>query len=282
MKLVAFLLLIISTFSSSAHAKDHLFFGITDNHRPHVYLNDEEQPSGSLIDYLSTLCADLDVECSFQTNNFFNHIEQLQGGQINALLVTDSVLLPATDEIIFTPPICKTLPIFIYKIQSDKPVFKSIDQFKNITIGVHQDSSYHLYLLDEYHSHSLIKPYSLIESGIFDLANDRIDALLAEKSFFEARVATTTLASKKKNYYLEMIELGKINQPFKTMSLALKKEDTELHEKFTKAINAHGPTVSCVDLVRKALKKDNSTELPSDASQSELLTQGNGTNETIK
>lgn len=282
MKLPVAFLLIISTFVSSAHTKEHLFFGITDNHRPHVYLNNEEQPSGTLVDYLSALCIDLDVECSFHTDNFFKHIEQLQGGQINALLVTDSVLLPAIDQIIFTPPLCKTSPVFIYKIQSDKPVFKSIEQIRNVTIGVHQDSSYHLYLLDEYHRHSIIKPYSLIESGIFDLANGRIDALLTEKSFFEARVATTTLASKKKSYYLEMVELGKINQPFKTMSLALKIEDTELHEKFTKAINAHAPTTSCVDLVRKTLKKDNSTELPSDASYSEPPTQGNGTNETTK
>ena len=112
-------------------------------------------------------------------------------------------------------------------------------------------------MLDEYHSHSQIKPYSLIESGVFDLVNDRIGAFLAEQSFFDSQVATTTLVSKKKSYYLDTISAEKIELPFKTMSLALRAKDTELYETLTKAINSHGPTLSCVDLVHKSLNQGN-------------------------
>lgn len=272
--LFALTLLIGSTLLSSVQGREALYFGIMDNHRPHVYLNTEEQPSGSLINYIHTLCKELDSECNFSTGSLFNHLEELQSGQINALLITDSVLLPATDEIIFTPPLCTIKPVFIYKIRSGKPDFKSLDEIKNVTIGVHLNSSLHIHLLDEYSSHSHIKPYSLIESGVFDLANDRIDALLAEQSFFEARVATTTLVSKKKSYYLDTLA-EKTELPFKTMSLALRANDTELYNELSKVIASHGPTESCVDLVRDTLKKDNSAESSSEVSESESPEQGN-------
>lgn len=279
---ITFALLLSGSLFSSIQAKQSLSFGIVDNHRPHVYLDKEEQPSGSLINYVYSLCEDLEADCNFSVGSFFNHIERLQSGEINALLVTDTVLIPAIDDIIFTPPLCKISPVFIYKVEGNEPAFKTIDEIKNVTIGVHLDSSYHLYLLDEYYSHSRIKPYSLIESGVFDLANDRIDALLAEQSFFEAQVATTTLVSKKKSYYLDTIELGEIDIPFETMSLALRANDSALHADLSKLIEAHGPTESCVDLVRKTLKEDNSEESSSEVSENEPPAQGNETNETAK
>lgn len=254
---VALISLFISMLLSGVQAKESLYFGIMDNHRPHVYLDAAEQPSGSLIKTIKTLCDGFDADCNFSAGSFFNHLEELQSGQLNALLITDSVLLPNIDEIIFTPPLCKISPAFIYKVKQGKPAFKSIDDIKNVTIGVHIDSSFHLYLLDEYYSHSRIKPYSLIESGVFDLANDRIDALLAEQAFFDAQVATTTLISKKKNYYLDTLSAEKIKLPFKTMSLALRAKDTALHETLSKAINSLGPTINCVELVRRSLNKGN-------------------------
>lgn len=281
-RVVAFILLITSTLFSSLPAKESLYFGIIDNHRPHVYLDAEEQPSGSLVGYIQTLCEELDAGCNFLTGGFFNHLEALQSGQINALLITDSVLIPAVDEIIFTPPLCKISPVFIYKVKPSMPSVRSIDDVKHDIIGVHLDSSLHLYLLDEYYSKSQIKPYALLESGIFDLANDRVDALLAEHSFFEARIATTTLVSKKKSYQLGMLSAGKVELPFKTMSLALRARDTDLYKKLSKAIDAHGPTLSCVDLVRNTLEKDKSAEPSSDTPESNSPAQGNEANETAK
>lgn len=252
-----FALLLSGALFTSAQGEEFLYFGIPGNHRPHAYLNNEEKPSGTLINTIQMLCKNLDKECNFSAGVLFNHLEALQSEQINALLVTDSVLIPAIDEIIFTPPLCNILPIFIYRVKNDRPEFKSIDEIRNATIGVHVDSSFHLYLLDEYYSHSRIKPYSLIESGVFDLVSNRIDALLTEQSFFESRVAVTTLVSKKKKTHLEMIVAEEIKLPFKTMSLALRAKDIELHETLTKAINALGPTKSCVDLVRQSLNQGN-------------------------
>lgn len=256
-KLFTVILLLANTLFPSAQGEEFLYFGITDNHRPHVYLNNQEKPSGTLIKTIQTLCESLDKTCSFSVGSLFGHLEALQSGQINGLLVTDSVLIPAVDEIIFTPPLCNISPVFIYNVKNGKPAFKSVDDIKKVTIGVHINSSFHLYLLDEYYSHSRIKPYSLLESGLFDLASRRIDALLAEQSFFESRVATTTLVSKKKSNYFEMIAAEKIKLPFKTMSLALRAKDTALHETLTKAINALGPTKNCVDLVHQSLNQGN-------------------------
>lgn len=274
-KLVTVMLLVSGTLLSNVQANESLYFGIVDNHRPHVYLDEEEKPSGSLVNYVNTLCKELDKGCSFSTGNFFSHLEKLQAGQINALLVTDSVLLPTVDEIIFTPPLCKISPTFIYKIRNDDSDFKSVDDIKNVTIGVHLDSSFHIYLLDEYYSHSRIKPYSLLESGVFDLANDRIDALFAEESFFEARVATTTLISNKKGSQLATLEVGKVELPFKTMSLALSARDTELYEQLSTVINAQGPTRNCVDLVRKKTTENTPEKPSSETSESVTPAQGN-------
>lgn len=281
-KLLLISLLMSGFLFSSAQSKDALYVGIIDNHRPHVYLDSEEHPSGTLINSIKILCKDLDSECHFYTDSFFSHIEELKAGQINALLVTDSVLLPKTDGIIFTPPLCAISPVFIYKVDKGEPAFKSIDEIKNITIGVHIDSSFHLYLLDEYYSHSHIKPYSLLESGVFDLANNRIDALLAEQSFFDAQVATTTLISKKKSYYLDTISAKHIELPYKTMSLALNVNDTELHKTLTELINARGTTESCSDLVSRALKNNDSPESYPDTSETDSPVQGNEANETTQ
>ena len=226
--------------------KNTLYFGVPMNYPPYVFLNKKEETKGLLVDSIKSLCVEIDQECVFIRGSFHQLLNRLEALEIHSLLVIDSVLLPDIDKVLHSQPLCKINPVFIQQIKDGKPFYKSPEDLEKTTIGVLVDSLFHLYLLDNYYSSASIRPYNLLESGLFDLVSGRIDSLFAEQTFFKERVAKTSL-TKVFNVQAKVIGDVAFNQP--SMSLVLRKNSPDLLAALNAAIQKRGATDDCARMI---------------------------------
>lgn len=226
--------------------KQHLYIGIEENRMPYVDKNDERQAEGILVAEITRLCATINAECEFIAGEFNQLLQALQTYKLHTLLVIDTFILPTTDKLKLTPPLCKIQPVFIHK--QDENSSTKAEKLKGTTIGVRQGSLLHLYLLEKYNHKARIKAFPLLESGIFDLDSGRIDSLSADQVFFSERLQKTSLGKGYSATPLKILASDNATLPATSMRLALREQNVELYESLTKAIKANGQPPYCSDL----------------------------------
>ncbi len=249
-----------------AKAKPLLYIGIEKNRSPYTNLDDRQQAYGILVDIVRHLCQTIKIECHFIAGNFDKLMHDLQTYRLDAIIVIDTVLLAKIDKLKLSPPLCNIQPVFIQK-KSDERRTKRED-FKQTTIGVLEGSLLHFYLLDEYSSHARLKPYPLLESGVFDLFSGKIDALFADQAFFNERVLKTALGRENSALTLIALRANEIELPATSMALVLKERDTELYTILVKAIQVEETLSDCATLLEtndlKTVKSDAAKLAPTD------------------
>ncbi len=233
--------------SFSGHAQENLektpvdtqlFIGIQDNRMPYSFFDQEQQPQGVMVESITRLCQQIDAECNFVTADFDQLLHQVQTLQINGLAIIDSLVLPEIDQLSLTKPLCLPEIVFIQR-ETDNPQTTPED-FRGNTLGALEGSLLHLHLLEEYDSNNRLKPYLVLESGIVDLLSQRVDALLTDRAFFQARVTDVKLD--KEGLTAFKVEKAEISP---LMTLAVHRNNGELLDKLEKAIATSGETPSC-------------------------------------
>lgn len=244
---IIFLFLCISFLTLQAEEKQQLYIGVESNRMPYSYLDKNQQANGILIKRVKKLCAAIDIQCTFIHGSFDELLEALQTLQINSVILIDSFVNPQFDNVSLSLQLCQIQPIFIQK--NSNPLRSQISDFRNSSIGVLEASIFHLYLLDEYSSHTRLKSYPIQESAIVDLITERIDALFTEQAFFEARIANTILAKKDIEESLTTVELKNVQLSTNNMRLLVRKNDLELLNTFNQAIQDFKEIPSCANLI---------------------------------
>ena len=230
--------------------KRQLYIGIEKRRTPYVELNEQQQVHGILIDVITPLCDMIQAQCDFIPGPFEQLLEDLQTFRLDALVVIDTVILPEIDNVKLTSPLCQLTPVFVQK--QDQPSRTKPEDFEHTTIGVLQGSLFHWYLLDEYSRFARLRPYVLLEHGIFDLNSGRIDTLFAEDAFFQKRVLSTPLGRAKRGVApLVARSAGNLALPKTAMTLAVSAHSNELFEAFEQAFQRHGEELfACSDLLK--------------------------------
>ncbi|MEB4591305.1 transporter substrate-binding domain-containing protein [Candidatus Thiothrix sp. Deng01] len=224
-----------------------LFIGIEKNRAPYTYLDKQQQATGILITAVNAVCKKIKATCEFAANDFDTLLQNVQTQQLHGLVVIDALVLPDTDHIKLSPPLCKITPVFI---QAEASQHRSKQEdFAHTTIGVQESSLLYLYLLDDYSSIARLKPYPLLESGVFDLVYGRIDAIFTDAAYFRARVENTPFGHADADLRLVETPADGVELPPTTMRLAVREQDTELLSQLEKAIPADPP--ACADLLDK-------------------------------
>lgn len=227
-----------------------LFIGIEKNRRPYTYLDEEQNPKGILLDAFLPLCKTIGVQCNFVAGDVYSLLDGIKNYELHGFIAIDSFFIPDVDKIKLTPPICKLKPVFIQR--ASEPARQKPEDFKKTTIGVLEGSLLHFYLLDEYSSFSRLRPYTLLENGVFDLVSGRIDALFADDAFFKEQVLKTSLGQEGSKHQLVAFDLSAPKLPTTSMRIAIRERDSELLGKLGKALlqQTKGPTPECADLSR--------------------------------
>lgn len=239
-------LLVLFTSTSLAKEQQKLYIGIEKNRIPYTDLDKTKQAQGILVSAVRELCDDIDAECVFVSGQFDALLKKLQTYQLNGVILIENLVLPELDKIQTLQPLCKKQLVFVQKIDINTP---QKEGFTGKTIGVLESSLTHLYLLDEYSENAQLKPYPLLESGVFDLVMDRIDVLAVNLSFFKQRVQNTHLG--KNIIAKQMLAHTESHQgPADTsMTLALRESDNDLYERMRKAQDNRGSPSYCSNLI---------------------------------
>ena len=236
--------------------KELFSFGMEINHMPYTGLDNDTKAVGLLITSISKLCKKIQIKCEFVSDNFIKMLRDIHLDKLDALVIVDQLILPKTDKLQLTIPLCKIEPVFIHSSGVSKSI--KVEDLAGTTIGVKEGSRLHFYLIEKYTPDVIIKPYSLQQSGLFDLLTQRIDRLATYKALASANLAKMSFAkesyistslSTKDNSNKESNRLNEERFLSTQMTLALRDDDRQLYEKLTQAIQARGQMPYCSDLL---------------------------------
>jgi polar amino acid transport system substrate-binding protein len=198
---------------------------------PYNFIEGENELKGFDIDLGRELCARMKVTCTFVQRDYDRLIPDLEGNHYDAIMAAMQITDARRERIDFSVPYVRMPGAFAAqrhrKIKAATP-----EALKGHTIGVEEQTAHETWLTDNY-TESTIKSYYSLEEAMLELANGRIDALLADKlaldQFLKQRKEAQCckfLADVPRDpvYFGEGIGVG------------LRKDDAELKALFDKAI----------------------------------------------
>ncbi|MDF2996903.1 MAG: extracellular solute-binding protein family 3 [Xanthobacteraceae bacterium] len=190
-------------------------------------------PGGELvgfdIDIGKALCAKMKVECTFVAQDWDGIIPALLAKKFDAIIASMSITEERKQKVAFTVPYYSTPGNFIAP-KDTKITDISPAALKGKTIGTQSSTTAAVYLEEKYKD-SEIKLYPTQDEANADLANGRLDTILADKFVLYE--------------WLEKTDAGKcckfVGADLKDVNpegtgIAVRKEDNELREALNKAI----------------------------------------------
>jgi len=243
--------------------KQQLYIGITESRTPYTNLDNENQPQGVLVEIVNTLCREIDAHCKYMLGEPDQLLRDLEGYKLHALVTLDSHEAKQNKQVQLTTPLCHIRSVFI---QRQNNAYEKLQDIEGTTLGVKNNTSLHLYLTESYEKSAKVRPYPTLESGVFDLVSGRIDALFADKAFFKARVAHTSLTNKISPERLIAREISSDAIPKTNMAFVVREQDKELLSTLEKAIQDQGKTRHCDCLLntKKSEKLTTEKAVPND------------------
>ncbi|MGH6645091.1 MAG: ABC transporter substrate-binding protein [Bradyrhizobium sp.] len=230
-KIIAIAAVAVAAAVGTASAKDWktIRIGTEGAYPPFNGLDASGQLIGFDVDIGKALCAQMKVECTFVAQDWDGIIPALLAGKYDAIVASMSITEERKKKVAFTVPYYSTPGNFIAP-KDTKLTDLSPAGLKGKTIGTQSSTTASVYLEEKYKD-SDIKLYPTQDEANADLANGRLDTILADKFVLYE--------------WLEKTDAGKcckfIGGDIKDVNpegtgIAVRKEDNELREAMNKAI----------------------------------------------
>jgi polar amino acid transport system substrate-binding protein len=214
----------------AAHAEmKKVRIGTEGAYPPFNSVNTSGELVGFDIDIGKALCAKMKVECTFVAQDWDGIIPALLAKKFDAIVASMSITEERKQKVAFTVPYYSTPGNFIAP-KDTKLTDLSPAGLKGKTIGTQSSTTASVYLEEKYKG-SDIKLYPTQDEANADLANGRLDTILADKFVLYE--------------WLEKTDAGKcckfIGADLKDVNpegtgIAVRKDDNELREALNKAI----------------------------------------------
>ncbi|MCB4767941.1 ABC transporter substrate-binding protein [Ancylobacter sp. Lp-2] len=176
---------------SGASAKEWktVRIGTEGAYPPFNYVENNEL-KGFDIDIGKALCAKMKVECTFVAQDWDGIIPALQAGKYDAIVASMSITEERKKQIDFSKKYYKTPATFA--VRKDSPVTEtSPAALKGKVLGAQASTIHSNYLEDVYgKAGAEVKLYGKQDEANLDLANGRLDAILADKVVLMEWLAT--------------------------------------------------------------------------------------------
>ncbi|QJP12693.1 ABC transporter substrate-binding protein [Starkeya sp. ORNL1] len=221
---------ILALGASAAHAEmKKVRIGTEGAYPPFNSVSTSGELVGFDIDIAKALCAKMKVECTFVAQDWDGIIPALLAKKFDAIVASMSITEERKQKVAFTVPYYSTPGNFIAP-KDTKLTDLSPAGLKGKTIGTQSSTTASVYLEEKYKD-SDIKLYPTQDEANADLANGRLDTILADKFVLYE--------------WLEKTDAGKcckfIGADIKDVNpegtgIAVRKEDNELREALNKAI----------------------------------------------
>ena len=209
-----------------------LKIGTEGAYPPFNNLTSDGKLEGFDVDIAKALCEEMKAECEFVTQDWDGIIPALQAGKFDAIIASMSITDERKEKVDFTNKYYNTPPAIAAPKDTDiKGVTK--EDLAGKTIGA-QASTTHFNYAEATYTDSEVKGYPTADEYKLDLVNGRLDAVNDDIIVLKEFLATPEGACCK--------VVGTIKPDPKIhgegAGIAVRKGETELAEKFNKAIDA--------------------------------------------
>ena len=195
---------------------------------PFNYVDSDNKLHGFDVDIANALCERMKVECSIVAQDWEGIIPALMAKKYDAVVAS----MIATDErkqkIDFTQHYYRT-PLSV-AVPKDSPITDAQTKFKGLTVGAQASSTQAIYAEDHYAPAGAdVKFYPTLDEANSDLAAGRVDGVIADKFPLLAWLGTAGKDCCK--------IIGDVNGTTADASIAVRKGDDALRERFNKALD---------------------------------------------
>lgn len=207
--------------------------GVEGAYPPFSLVDKDGKLQGFDIDITYALCDAMRVKCTLVKQDFDGLIPSLLAKKIDAIIASMSITEERKQKVDFTRKYYNSPAKFVRKKGSGMEITKA--GLKGKTVGVQQSTVHDTYLTDNYGDVVSIKRYGTLDDAYLDLAAGRLDLLLADSV-----AVKDGLLDKPAGKDFEFVGPNLADPKWfgEGIGIAVRKQDTELREKFNKAIDA--------------------------------------------
>ena len=233
-KIIAASLALIVAGAGAASAKDWktIRIGTEGAYPPFNFFDSDKQLQGFDIDIAKALCAEMNADCEFVTQDWDGIIPALQAGKFDAIIASMSITDERKEKVDFTNKYYNTPPAIVAPKDTDIQGVTKEDLAGKV-IGV-QGSTTHSNYAEATYTDSDVKLYPTADEYKLDLVNGRLDAVNDDIIVLKEFLGTPEGDCCK--------VVGTITPDpaihGEGAGIAIRKGETELAEKFNKAIDA--------------------------------------------
>lgn len=198
---------------------------------PFNYKNAEGTPVGFDIEIADALCAQAKLECTWVSQNWDALIPSLLARKSDVIMASMRITEERKQRILFTDKYYQTPARFVAKQESQIEISKQ--GLKDKVIGVQQGTIHDRYVTDMFADVAEIKRYTGQDEVYLDMQNSRLDVTFGNSD----QLALAFLEKEEgKGFEFKGVPVTDKAYIGEGTALALRKQDTELAEKFSKAI----------------------------------------------
>ncbi len=218
--------------ASAAGAKEWktVRFGMDATYAPFESVDSKGEIVGFEVDYGKALCERMKVTCTFQNQDWDGVIPALLADKFDVIFSSMNMTAERAKKVLFSDMYYATSPAIITS-KDNKSDDISPAALKGKTIGT-QSSTIHANYLEKYYKDSEIKLYPTQDEPNLDLANGRLDYVVADSLVLEDFIehkgngCCREVAKLKREPSIHGAGVGAAFRP----------EDTDLKDMFNKAI----------------------------------------------
>ncbi len=207
--------------------------GVEGAYPPFSLVDKDGKLQGFDIDITYALCDAMKVKCTLVKQDFDGLIPSLLAKKIDAIIASMSITEERKQKVDFTHKYYNSPAKFVRKKGSGMEITKA--GLKGKTVGVQQSTVHDTYLTDNYGDVVSIKRYGTLDDAYLDLAAGRLDLLLADSVAVKDGLLDKPAG---KDFEFVGPDLTDPKWFGEGIGIAVRKQDTELREKFNKAIDA--------------------------------------------
>jgi polar amino acid transport system substrate-binding protein len=220
----------LATLAGAAHAQETVRIGVDATYPPFESVDAAGNFQGFSIDIANALCERMNVTCEFMNQDWEGIIPALQANKFDAIISSMSITPERKEQVNFTNKYYNTPPAVAVPKDSDITGITPED-LEGKTIGA-QASTIHANYIQEVLTGSELRAYPSADEYKLDLINGRLDAAVDDVNVLGQWVKTEEGACCK--------IVGTITPILEIhgegAGIALRKDDTELRDRFNKAI----------------------------------------------
>lgn len=186
------------------------------------------------VDIAKALCEKMQATCTFQAQDWDGIIPALLAGKFDAIVASMSITDERKKKVAFTNKYYQTPPVFVAPKDS-KITSWDAEGLKDKVLGAQSSSIHANYLEGEIQPGGAeVKLYPTQDEVNADLAAGRLDAEIADRTVLQAWLQKPEASCCEIKHTVDMVKYAKY---FGTgAGIAIRKEDTDLVDKFNKAI----------------------------------------------